>query len=134
MRRFVRHPTDIPIAVTVTAASSGCSMTSVSQGGLSCEVATQVAVGSMVNVAIPSVSPPYYGNAEVMWCRQCGEHFEIGLQFTDQEEAFKARMVQQVCQIEHYKNMVFEREGRWMDGDEAAAEWIQKYAADFSQH
>jgi hypothetical protein len=42
-------------------------------------------------------------------------------------------MVQQVCQIEHYKNIVYEREGRILDGNEAAAEWIQKHAADFAQ-
>ena len=131
MRRFVRHPTDIPIAVTVTGGPSGCSMISVSKGGLSCEVPSKVPVGSTVNVDIPSVSPPYHGNAEVRWCRCCGDHYELGLQFTDQEEAFKARMVQQVCQIEMYKMQVLERDGRLLDGEQAAAEWIEKYAADF---
>ncbi|HEB28536.1 MAG TPA: PilZ domain-containing protein [Porticoccus sp.] len=136
MRRFIRHPTDIPIDVKVAAnlddAESSCYMTTVSQGGLSCEVASRVRVGSTVDIDILSVSPPYHGTGEIMWCRAIGSHFEVGVRFTNLEEAFKARMVQQVCQIEHYKNIVFEREGRLLDGDQAAAEWIEKYAEEFN--
>ena len=136
MRQFVRHPTDIPIDVRVAEMPSldnmDCAMTSVSQGGLSCEVDTELAVGSLVNIDIPSVSPPYHGTAEVVWCEPCGNHFEVGVRFTNHEEAYKSRMVQQVCQIEHYKNLVFEQEGRILDGNQAAAEWIQKYAAEYN--
>lgn len=136
MRRFVRHPTDIPIDVTVSSIvpqrESDCSMTTVSQGGLSCDVEKQVKVGCKVDIDIPSVSPPYHGSGEVMWCREKGDHFEVGVNFTDEEEAFRSRMVQQVCQIEHYKNMVYEREGRLLDGDQAASEWIEKYAIEFA--
>lgn len=136
MRRFVRHPTDIPIEVRAQAVQPGsdeeCFMTTVSQGGLSCEVAQQLEVGAVVDVDILSVSPPYHGHGEIMWCRVSGSHFEVGVRFTDKEEAFKSRMVQQVCQIEQYKNMVYQRDGRLLDGDEAAAEWIEKYAAEFT--
>ncbi|ARN76070.1 PilZ domain-containing protein [Oceanicoccus sagamiensis] len=136
MRRFARHPTDIPIDVKVTVlpqtANPACSMTTVSQGGLSCEVDCKVAVGSIVDIQIDSVSPVYQGSGEVVWCREKGESYEVGVRFTNNEEAFKSRMVQQVCQIEQYKNLVYEREGRLLDGDQAAAEWIAKYAADYS--
>lgn len=135
MRHFVRHPTDVPINIQVATlqaqSESDCCMTTVSQGGLSCEVVHRVKVGCKVDVAIPSVSPPYNGSGEVMWCRCKGDHFEIGICFTNKEEAFKSRMVQQLCQIEHYKNQIFEKEGRIIDGELAAREWIEKYAADF---
>ncbi|MFT7130982.1 MAG: Tfp pilus assembly protein PilZ [Gammaproteobacteria bacterium] len=137
MRRFVRHPTDIPIEVTISSMSeqraSGCCMTTVSQGGLSVEVDKKVSVGSRVNIGIPSVLPPYRGAGEVVWCHAKGDHFEVGVHFDDEQEAFRSRMVQQVCQIEHYKNMMFEREGRTINGEAAAAEWISKYAVDFAQ-
>lgn len=135
MRHFVRHPTDIPIEVTVSAVSaqreSHCCMTTVSEGGLSVEVDRKLTAGCKVNIAIPSVSPPYHGAGEVVWCRANNDRFEIGVYFSDKEEAFRSRMVQQVCQIEHYKNMIFERDGRTINGEEAAAEWIAKYAANF---
>lgn len=137
MRRYVRHPTDIPIFVraveTRPLSPPDCSMTSVSQGGFSCRVDNEISVGCRVDIDIPSVSPSYHGTGEVVWCKPRGRGFEIGVRFTDSEEAFKSRMVQQVCQIEHYKNLVFEREGRVIDGNQAASEWIDKYASYFDQ-
>jgi len=138
MRRFVRHPTDIPIDVTVSSIKpqqeSDCAMTSLSQGGLACDVAQPVKMGCKVNIDILSVSPPYHGVGEVVWCRSKGDHFEVGVNFTDVEEAFRSRMVQQVCQIEHYKNRVFEQEGRVLDGEQAAQEWIGKYAGEYADN
>ncbi|MEE8056705.1 MAG: PilZ domain-containing protein [Pseudomonadales bacterium] len=135
MRRFVRHPTDIPIDVNLAIdrpqPETSSHMTTVSRGGLSCEVTDKITVGCQVYIDIPSVSPAYHGTGEVMWCRSKEGHYEIGVRFTNKAEAYKSRMVQQVCQIEHYKNMVFEKEGRILDGDQAAAEWIEKYAAEF---
>ena len=135
MRRFARHPTDIPIevkaAVLEQSTAPVCSMTSESQGGLSCEVNSRVDIGAIVDIEITSVSPIYHGSGEVVWCHEKGGSYEVGVRFTNNEEAFKSRMVQQVCQIELYKNLVYEREGRLLDGDQAAAEWIAKYAADY---
>lgn len=135
MRRFVRHPTDIPIHVHAAQVQHNghgeCQMTTVSQGGLSCEVDREFNVGCLVDIHIPSVTPAYHGLGEVVWCHARAGGFLIGLRFTDREEAFKSRMVQQVCQIEHYKNLVFEQEGRVLDGNQAASEWIQKHAASF---
>lgn len=135
MRQFVRYPTDIPIDVRVADISPakgwGSYMTSVGQGGMSCRVDRAMSVGSVVDIDILSVSPPYQGKGEVVWCRPTGKHFDVGVRFTNHAEAYKSRMVQQVCQIEHYKNLVFEREGRVLDGNQAAAEWIEKYAAEF---
>jgi Tfp pilus assembly protein PilZ len=136
MRRFARHPTDIPIDVRPAAkrpnTAESCLMTTISQGGLSCQIANCIDVGSIVDINILSVSPSYHGTGEVIWCRPVSGCFEVGVRFTSTEEAFKARMVQQVCQIEHYKNIVFEREGRALNGDQAATEWIEKYAAQFN--
>lgn len=137
MRRFVRHPTDIPIIVQEAREqhleSADGALTSVSQGGLSCLVDTHFDVGCLVDIDIPSVSPAYHGTGEVVWCEFRSGRFEVGLRFIDTEEAFKSRMIQQICQIEHYKKTVFENEGRVLDGNQAAQEWIEKYASLFDE-
>ena len=134
MRQFVRHPSDIPIHIApveaVDNAASSC-LSDVSLGGLSCSSARPIRVGAEVAIDINSVTPPYHGRGEVMWCRAEGMGYEVGISFLDTEESFKARMVQQVCQIEHYKNAVYQREGRLLDGEQAANEWIAKYAEEF---
>jgi hypothetical protein len=40
-------------------------------------------------------------------------------------------MVQQVCSIENYRREVQQREGRALTTQEAASEWIAKYAGRF---
>ncbi len=135
MRRFVRHPTDIPIIVQPSAyqpeRTQESVMSNVSLGGLSCEVDAELVVGCKVDINIPFLASGYRGCGEVVWCRRRGNRYEVGVRFTDSEEAYKSRMIQQVCQIEHYKKWVLEQEGRQLDGNQAAAEWIEKFAADF---
>jgi hypothetical protein len=46
-------------------------------------------------------------------------------------DPFAARMVAQVRLIERYRDEVLRREGRLLDGDSAALEWITRYAARF---
>ncbi|HEU0077282.1 MAG TPA: hypothetical protein VFQ76_06510, partial [Longimicrobiaceae bacterium] len=60
-----------------------------------------------------------------------GDHFCIGVQFLDAGDAFRARMVEQVCSIDRYRRQVREREGRELTGQEAAEEWIRDHAARF---
>jgi hypothetical protein len=40
-------------------------------------------------------------------------------------------MVEQLCHIEHYRKEVRDTEGRILDGEAAAREWISKFAAKF---
>ena len=65
------------------------------------------------------------------WCRRHNEHYLIGVEFLDAQDDYRARMVEQICHIEHYKKEVLEREGRLLSGEQAAHEWIHKYAQDF---
>jgi len=40
-------------------------------------------------------------------------------------------MVEQVCSIESYQKKIYETEGRRLTTEQAAMEWIAKYAAQF---
>jgi hypothetical protein len=67
----------------------------------------------------------------VCWCQEKNGHFVLGVKFLDTEDAFRVRMVEQICHIEHYKREVFEKEGRVLSGEQAAMEWIPKYGSVF---
>ena len=45
-------------------------------------------------------------------------------------DAFKTRMLAQVRQIRKYKE-ILEKQGRYLSIEEAAMEWINRYAAEF---
>ena len=56
---------------------------------------------------------------------------QLGIQFVAHEDAYAARMVEQLCYIERYRREVSAKEGREIDSATAAMEWIAKYAANF---
>jgi hypothetical protein len=59
--------------------------------------------------------------------------YELGVTFLDAEDAFRARMVEQLCHIEDYRRSVMRTQGRELSLDEAATEWIEKFAEDFPE-
>lgn len=132
MRHFIRHPADIPIEVHSSAASAGRAHTfNVSLGGLSFVSETEFAPGVIVGVRIPHIRPPFETQARVAWCRARDRGFDLGVEFLSPDDAFRGRMVEQVCHIEKYKKEVLQTEGRQLSPEQAAFEWIGKYAADF---
>lgn len=134
MRSYIRHPADIPVQVDTTPGhlKGGQSrLANVSQGGLAFDAAESIPVGSMVRLLITVVDPGFEAEGVVTHCRQEAGHYVIGIEFIHRDDLYVARMVEQVCHIEHYKRAVAEREGRILSGEEAAREWIEKYAEHF---
>jgi len=154
MRRFVRHPAEIPIeleehgrrsrcgtvaqagarSIARSGVQSGLSsrLQNLSAGGLCCEVDRFIAEGTAIQIRIPVVNPDYTGQGVVVWCRPQNSHYEVGIEFEQEEEAFKSRMVEQVCLIEQYRKRIRAAEGREIDGEQAAREWIARYAGEFA--
>jgi len=133
MRHFIRHPADIPIDVADTGRFMRASMRSrnVSLGGISLRSPTPMVPGSIVQVSIHYVQPPFETKANVVWCSKHDDEYELAIEFMSTEDAFKARMVEQVCHIEHYRQEVERSEGRKLSVEDAAREWISMYAAQF---
>ena len=132
-RRFIRHTADVPLKVRTVRESTRASRrgVNVSFGGLAFESDVPVPHGTTIEVRIDQVKPPFEAHARVVHCEPEGDHFCIGVQFLDASDAFRARMVEQVCSIDRYRQEVREREGREMTGQEAAEEWIRQHAARF---
>ncbi len=133
MRNYIRHPSDIPIDFQPEELAEAHSerLKNISQGGLAFHSSTPLTAGRIIRVKIPLVTPVFQAVGRVMWCHPRDGHFEIGIEFLDQDDAFRARMVEQLCHIEHYRQQVLAEEGRQLSSEEAAAEWIQRFAPDF---
>jgi hypothetical protein len=134
MRQFIRHPSDVPIQVRCGSAGDyiGQHTHDVSFGGLSFSSDTPIEPESFISFRIPYVRPEFeVAAARVAWCREDGNQYSVGVQFPDSDEAFRVRMVEQICHIESYRREVEEREGRTLSGEEAAREWITRFASSF---
>lgn len=135
MREFIRHPVDIPIEFLPAGGNARGQhemLSNISQGGLAFHSHTALEVGAIICIRIPISDPPYEAQARVAWCEAVDCGFEIGVALLGPEEGFRSRMVEQVCHIEHYRQDVLRREGRQLTAQQAALEWIGKYAATFA--
>ena len=132
-RRFIRHPADIPIEIRRSGdpPSARPRAYDVSLGGLAFQTNARLAPGTIVEVLIPTVQPKFRSKARVRWCNARQGTYEVGVEFLDARDAYRARMVEQVCHIENYKNEVYRAESRVLTAEEAAREWIVKFASQF---
>ncbi|MCO6414367.1 MAG: PilZ domain-containing protein [Thiogranum sp.] len=134
MRSYIRHPSDIPIEYQVDTSDTGVSrehLNDISTGGLSFNADHKLDIGTMITIRITSVEPCAEVKGQVAWCRSEGSSFVIGVAFLDEDDLFRLRMVEQICHIEHYKAQVLATEGRRLSSEQAAREWIRKFAGKF---
>ncbi|EKD27070.1 MAG: type IV pilus assembly PilZ [uncultured bacterium] len=138
MRKYLRHPIDIPIEYDLEFELDNIVsdrreyLYNLSEGGLSFRANRYITPGSIIIIKIPLVNPAFQVRSEVVWCsKNNGVCFDIGVKFLDENTEFRVRMIEQVCYIEHYKKEIFEREGRKLSGEQAALEWINKFANKF---
>lgn len=132
-RKYIRHPADIPIETRVEGvlANVAPALKDIGDGGLCICAQQPLEEDTVLSITIPAVRPPFHARCRVSWCRSDVQGYLLGLEFLDADNAYRARMVEQICHIEHYKNEVRETEGRQLSGHEAASEWIAKFAKDF---
>ena len=133
MRHFIRHPAEIPIEVSAVdqGGSRAPRLVNVGMGGLAFRSDSAFRPAHIVKVRIGYVRPPFETTARVAWCRAANGGYELGVAFVDPDEAFRARMVEQLCHIEQYRKQVRDADGRELSAEEAALEWIARHAAQF---
>ena len=134
MRGYIRHPSDIPIEYQEDKQDSGVSqerLHDISRSGLSFSSARELSPGTVIIIRISCVQPSFVVRAQVAWCHREGGDFAVGVVFKEASDFFRVRMIEQICHIEQYKAEVLAKEGRELDGEQAAREWIHKFADGF---
>lgn len=132
-RDYIRHPTSIPLEVQSQGAPEQMhlQLNNVSAGGLAFSSPVAFHPGALVKLKIRAVKPVFKVHAIVQWCRGMGEMFELGVQFLDQDDAFRVRMVEQVCHIEEYRRRLQKQLGRRISKNQASLEWIERHGPRF---
>lgn len=133
MRKYIRHPTGMPLKFSLQGdlPPRRERLKDVSNGGLCFGTAVAMEPGYIVRLLISIADQYFEADAHVVWCREDGGGFDIGVRFDSEEDEFALRMVEQLCYIEQYRRQVAEDEGRHLSSEEAAHEWIERFAADF---
>ena len=133
MRNFIRHPADIPIKIIKNKSEDSYRhpLQDISIGGLRCRFNESLAIGIRITIIIDLVDPIVEIPGNVVWCRADDVSYELGIEFRGEQDVYRLRMVEQICHIEHYRNVIRTREGRNISSEEAAREWIAKFAGEF---
>lgn len=132
-RGFIRHPATIPIRVTVPPETRSTRLTlrDLGYGGLAFRSRRQLLPGAVISIHIELPHSPAEIAAQVVWCTPSGHAFDVGAQFLAGQDAFRIRMVEQICYIRAYRRQVLAQEGRRLTPREAALEWVTRHAASF---
>lgn len=147
---FIRHPREFPLLLRKHSPASPANSQRVNHnrsnpssagrsscqrqtayGGIRCHWHEQLTPGHRLQLCIPSLKPEFWGQARVSWCQPEEDGFDVGLELLDAEEAFRFRMLEQLCHIRSYRDQIKTDEGRQLDSEQAAHEWISKFAAQF---
>ena len=138
IRRHIRHVTGIPIQVKLDYASahyydsSEDTITNVSLGGLSFIADDRLDIDESIQVRFPILNNNSTLKGKVIWCEKSKQGYEVGLEFDDADEVQRLKMIDQISDIENYRQRKEAIEGRKMTSEQAAREWVKQYAGDFS--
>lgn len=132
MIQSITHPDSIPIDFKISDREkssdhslSDCRFVLVFSSGKS------VQTESPIDVFITVREKTYTFPGVVTDFVKTGMTNSITTMFPRSDVEFKVRLVEQICHIENYRNILAEKEGRILSGHEAAAEWIALYAKFF---
>ena len=104
----------------------------ISLGGVACNSSRSFRRGTEVEMHIPLLGDQARYPGVIAWCHKLQNDYLVGISFIDEDTLFRARMVEQVCQIEHYRHQRELELGTSLAVEAVAGEWIAQHAAEFS--
>ncbi|UVE19364.1 PilZ domain-containing protein [Pseudomonas sp. LS44] len=133
MRQFLRHPSELPVELIKRkhAFLPKQRLHNISLGGVACNSIKGFRRGTAVELHIPLLGEQARCAGVVAWCRKQAGDYLVGVAFIDEDSLFRARMVEQVCQIEQYRMQRERQAGQALPVEVIAKEWISQHAADF---
>lgn len=129
---FVPHPKDLPLEITLIEDQPFPHMDEEKAGfvGITYFTPYYFENGCSVKITLEEIDPNFCVSGRIAWCNKEVNGYAIAIEFPTKEERYCVRMVEQLSQIENYRRQA-KVEGRRLNYNEAAAEWIQKFAANF---
>lgn len=127
---YIHHPDDIPIELQQL--DQALTFTQPDQClGLICHSQHMMNEGTTVALRVPFIAPLISVSGTINWCRKLDTCFEVGINFDSYDAYMRIRMLEQLCLIHQYRIHVNQAQGRALSTEDAALEWIERYAAIF---
>ncbi|WP_437882043.1 PilZ domain-containing protein [Pseudomonas sp. LRF_L74] len=133
MRHFLRHPSTMPIELSERkhAFLPRMRLHNISLGGIACHSSKGFRKGTAVQMRVPLLGQDASYPGVVAWCRKQTDEYLVGIAFVDEDALFRARMVEQICLIEQFRQEREQSSGTAVETETIAKEWIDLHAAGF---
>ncbi len=135
-RRFYRHPVSVPIQYHELQSRSFNRSSSVdlSEGGICFMAEHFLAKGAGVSLKIPVGDSVFEVQGQIAYCSRVASlnMYRTGVAFSDATSAFRAKLAEQILEIRSYQKSLAKKTGKDLSEEEAAREWIAKFAKHFS--
>lgn len=123
---FIRHPDEFPIELNIQESQPTPFHSAYFQ--LVCRSSQPFHYGDSIAIKIPSVATHMEVKGTIESCKNSDNGYEIGIGFNNEDALMRIRMLEQLCYIQRYRAFVQSTEGRALSEQDAAIEWIGKYA------
>jgi hypothetical protein len=135
-RQFLRHPLDVPLRCTVksVAEQDAAGLRNISDGGAAFYSSHKYRKGQAVEMTFPVFKTCPIIRGKIIWAmpdKDVPGQFINGLKYADARDRKLIRLVEQICHIMSYRVMQEHLTGKVLSAEEAAKEWIGKYADSF---
>jgi len=133
MRKYIRHPLTIPIEYQIGQENFEFKdeIRNISLGGICFVTRSAIAPETILLIRIPSIDSEFSGLGRVIWCLEKNDGIEVGVEFVDEQDAYRVRLIEQICYIKSYQAEALKNEGRQLTDEEATLEWTRKFARKF---
>jgi len=100
-RKYIRHPTEISVEYRISGEEGVKIDTTkdISFGGLCFKGQTYIEPGTTLKLKFPSIHTEYEVTGRVVWCSRKKEHVEMGLEFLDENEAYRAQLIEEISYL-----------------------------------
>ena len=131
-RRYVRHPIRVPMSVRREGQQFRSRAGDISEGGVSFDSGTPLAVGSTVEVQLPVHHTRFTLAGTVASCVALEGGFRVGVSFVETGVQFKMKLAEQVLRIDELRLSLTQERGVEVTTREAAQVWVEQYASTFA--
>lgn len=132
MRHFLRHPCEMPVELIICQQQHRQRLNNISLGGVACNSPRNLQRGLCVELQVPLLGSQARYRGIVAWCQKQPNDYLVGIAFTDGENLFRARMVEQICCIECYRAQCERDCGHPLPIEDIARQWIATHGEEFA--
>lgn len=133
MRRFLRHSSNLPVELRLRRHSPCLDqrLDNISLGGAACHSSHPLPQGTPVTLHIPLLGEQAAYPGEVAWCTKQSDDYLLGLAFSEHAPEQRALMVEDICNLERYRQHREQLAGQVQPLELIAEEWRKQRLAIF---